>query len=205
MGDSLTESGARIAAVSGLLAVVVMTTGWIVAGLLQPDSYNWSAQEISDLGALTARHAWVWNAADSLAGLLLAAFAVGVFPFLRADRSGRSAAMSVGIVGIGSVLDGLIREDCPLSTSEACQRLKDGPGLSWHHQAHDIESVIVVAAMLVGPFVLARAFRQVDRLSGLRIYSLGTGAAMVLCAALYLLLYGGAGAGVAQRVLVTSI
>jgi hypothetical protein len=56
--------------------------------------------------------------------------------------------------------------------------------------------------MLVGPFVLARAFRQVDRLSGLRIYSLGTGAAMVLCVALYLLLYGGEGAGVAQRALV---
>lgn len=202
MGGSLTETRARVAAVSGLLAVVVMTAGWIVAGLLQPASYNWSAQEISDLGALTAQHAWVWNTADSLAGLLLVAFAVGVFPLFRAGRPGRFAVTSIGLVGIGSMLDGLLREDCPLSTSEACQRLQDGPGLSWHHQVHDIESVIVVAAMLVGPFMLARAFRRVDRLSGLRIYSLGTGGAMALFVVAYLLLYGDDGAGLAQRALV---
>lgn len=202
MGGSLTETRARVAAISGLLAVVVMTAGWIVAGLLQPASYNWSAQEISDLGALTAQHAWVWNAADSLAGLLLVAFAVGVFPLFRTGRSGRFAVMSIGLVGVGSVLDGLLREDCPLSTSEACQRFQDGPGLSWHHQVHDIESAIVVGAMLAGPFMLARAFRRVDRLSGLRIYSLGTGGAMALFVVAYLLLYGEDGAGLAQRALV---
>jgi hypothetical protein len=202
MDGSLTEFRARVAAVSGLLAAVVMTAGWIVAGLLQPASYNWSAQEISDLGALTARHAWVWNAADSLAGLLLVAFAVGVFPFFRAERWSRFAVASIGVVGIGSVLDGLLREDCPLSTSEACQRLQDGPGLSWHHQAHNIESVIVVAAMLAGLFMLAVAFRQVERLPGLRIYSLGTGAAIILFLFAYLLRHGEDGAGLAQRALV---
>jgi hypothetical protein len=126
MGSNHSEYRGRVAAISGLLAVVFMTTGWIVAGLLQPASYNWSAQEISDLGALTARHALVWNAADSLAGLLLVAFAVGVFPLFRAGRWSRFAVTSIGVVGIGSVLDGLLREDCPLSTSGACQRLQDG-------------------------------------------------------------------------------
>jgi hypothetical membrane protein len=202
MGSSRSEYRGRVAAISGLLAVVVMTTGWIVAGLIQPASYSWSAQEISDLGALTARHPWVWNVADSLAGLLLVVFAAGVFPLLRADRSARIAVLLIGLVGVGSVFDGLLREDCPLSTSEACQRLQDGPGLSWHHQAHNIESVIVFTAMLLGPFVLARAFRRVDRMSGIRIYSLATGIAMVLFAAVYLLLYGEDGGGIAQRVLV---
>jgi hypothetical membrane protein len=191
--------GVRLAAAAGLLSAVVMTVGWIVAGLLQSSSYSWTAQEISDLGALTAQHAWVWNLADSLSGVLLTVFAVGVFWLMGSSRSGRIGAVLIGVVGLGSLLDGLVREDCPLSTSPACQRLQDGPGLSWHHQAHDIESVIVFTAMLIAPFVLARAFTQIDGLRDLSAYSRVTGIALVAATAAYLPLYGNDGGGIAQR------
>lgn len=178
-----------------------MTVGWIAGGLSQGSGYSWSRQEISDLGALTAQHPWVWNLADSLSGVLILIFAVGLFPLVRANRAGRIGAGLIAVVGAGSLIDGLVREDCPLSTSEACQRLQDGAGLSWHHQAHDIESVIVVAAMIAAPLVMARVIRSVDGLENLYRPSLGAGALLSLATVSYLFLYGDPGAGIAQRLL----
>jgi hypothetical membrane protein len=176
----------------------MMTAGWVAGGLAQ-SRYSWSRQEISDLGALTARHPWVWNLADSLAGLLIAVFALALHRVFRYSRTGRLGAWLVGIVGIGSVLDGVLREDCPLSTSLACQQLQSGPGLSWHHQAHDVESLVVVIASIAAPLVLAPVFGRRDDLRRLRPYSLLTGALLASANLAYLFLYGHPGAGTAQR------
>lgn len=56
----------RLGTIAGICGAVLFTCGWILAGFLQPDSYSWTSQEISDLGALTAEHAWAWNLADSV-------------------------------------------------------------------------------------------------------------------------------------------
>lgn len=192
----------RLGGFAGIGAASLITLGWIVGGLVQGAGYSWSRQEISDLGALTAQHPWIWNLADSASGLLILVFAFGLFAVVRSSRAGRVGAGLLVAVGLGSVIDGVLREDCALSTSEACQRLQDDPGLSWHHQAHDIESVIVVAALLAAPFVLAKAFRQFDVLRGLRGYSLATGVAAAVATAAYVPLYGDPGGGIAQRVLI---
>jgi hypothetical membrane protein len=189
----------RFAAMAGLLGAVLMTAGWILAGFLQPASYSWSAQEISDLGALTARHAWVWNLADSLAGVLIAAFAAGLYFVMRASRPGRIGAILVGVVGVGSVLDGLLREDCPLSTSTGCQRRAESVGLSWHHEAHDIESIVVFAAMLIAPFMLAKAFRRASESRRLHVFSLEVGIVLSAATGGYLALSGRVGGGIAER------
>lgn len=199
MHTKLSGDWVRLTTAAGLLGAVLMTSGWILAGFLQPASYSWTAQEISDLGALTARHAWMWNLADSLSGVLIAAFAVGLYRIVDSRRSGRIAALSVGFVGIGSVLDGFLREDCPLSTSVACRRRAETVGLSWHHQAHDIESIVVFAAMLIGPFMLAKAFRRTNELRGLRAFSLEVGIALSAATGAYLALSGRAGGGIAER------
>ncbi len=191
----------RLGAVAGIAGALLMTLGWVVGGLLQGSGYNWSSQEISDLGALTAQHPWVWNLADSISGLLLLIFSIGLFPIVRSNRAGRVGAGLIALVGVGSILDGILREDCPLSTSETCQRLQDGPGLSWHHQAHNIESVIVVLAMIAAPFVLGKAFRSIGHLRQLRRASMATGALLVVATVAYVFLYGNPGAGIAQRLL----
>jgi len=194
----------RLGSAAGLSGALLFTLGWIAGGLLQPATYSWTRQEISDLGALTAEHAWVWNLADSLSGVLILIFAVGLFPLVRSSKAGKAGAILIGAVGVGGVLDGLLREDCPLSTSEACQRLQDGPGLSWHHEAHNVESVLVFLAILAAPFAIAKAAAGVERLRGLRTYSQATGLLQVLAAVSYAFLYGEAGGGVAQRVLATA-
>jgi hypothetical membrane protein len=191
----------RLGALAGIGGGLLMTFGWIAGGLLQGSGYSWSRQEISDLGALTAQHPWVWNLADSLSGLLILIFAVGLFRLVRSNRAGRIGAGLIAVVGVGSFIDGLVREDCPLSTSEACQRLQDGIGLSWHHLAHDVESVIVVMAMIAAPFFLGRSIRSVNGLTNLYRPSLGAGALLVIATVSYLFLYGNPGAGIAQRLL----
>lgn len=192
----------RLGGFAGIGAAFLITLGWIVGGLVQGAGYSWSRQEISDLGALTAQHPWVWNLADSASGLLILVFAFGLLAVVRSSHAGRIGAGLIAVVGLGSVLDGVVREDCPLSTSEACRRLQDDPGLSWHHQVHDIESVIVVVALLAAPFALAKAFRQFDALRGLRGYTLATGVAAVAATVAYVPLYGDPGAGIAQRALI---
>jgi hypothetical membrane protein len=194
----------RLGAVAGIGGALLFTAGWIVAGFLQPADYSWSSQEISDLGALTAQHAWVWNLADSLSGILILVFAISLFPLVSPTRAGKIGTALIGIVGVGSVLDGLLREDCPLSTSETCQRLQDSGGLSWHHQAHDIESVLVFLAILAAPFAMAKAFKQIDRLRELRPYTFATGIFLVAATVAYAFLYGEAGGGIAQRLLALS-
>lgn len=189
---------ARAGAFAGLAAVGVWTVGWVLAGLIQGGSYDWASQEISDLGALTARHAWVWNLADSLGGALICVFALGILAVGGGSRAGRVGAVALFAIGVGSVVDGLAREDCPLSTSSACQGLRNGPGLSWHHQVHDVESAVVAVAPAVAPLSLAPLFARRGA-TRLRLVSLAGGTVIALAFAAYLVLRGGAGAGIAQR------
>jgi hypothetical protein len=160
-GATLRVRGAiRLCALCGIAGQIVLTVGWVVGDILQPAAYSASRQEISDLGALTAAHAWVWNAPDSLSGALTAIFALGLFALPRGDRAGRLGAALVGVSGLGDLLDGFVREDCPLSASRACRALREGPGLSWHHQVHDLESVIAGFAAILAPSLLAHAFAR---------------------------------------------
>jgi uncharacterized protein DUF998 len=199
-GATLRVRGAiRLCALCGIAGQIVLTVGWVIGDILQPATYIASRQEISDLGALTAAHAWVWNAADSLSGALTAIFALGLFALLRGDRAGRLGAALVGVSGLGDLLDGFVREDCPLSTSRACKALRKGPGLSWHHQIHDLESVIAGFAAILAPFLLAHAFARLPPWRSLFAYTLGTGIAGLVTVVGYLALYGKDGAGILQR------
>jgi len=199
----MTKRMSSIGAAAGIIGAGLFTVGWVAGELVQPPSYSYSRQEISDLGAITAQHAWVWNPADSISGVLIAVFAFTLFQYMGPNRAGRLCALLVGIVGVGGMLDGVLREDCPLSTSAACQRLRDGPGLSWHHQAHDLESVLVGVAVLAAPFAMAKALQWLSALSVMRAYCLLTGITMAAATVLYVVLYGHQGGGIAQRFIVT--
>ncbi len=198
---SMSRRMGSIGGVAGVAGACIFTVGWVAGGIAQTSSYSWPRQEISDLGALTAQHAWVWNLADSLSGALIAVLAFTLFLYAGADRAGRLGALLVGIVGVGGMFDGILREDCPLSTSAACQGLRDGPGLSWHHQAHNLESVLVGVAMLAAPFAIAKALPRLSAPPVLRAYCLATGVTSIAGTVLYVRLYGHQGGGIAQRFL----
>lgn len=142
----------RAAGVCGFLALVTSTFGWVVGGLAQPGAYSAADDDVSDLGALTASSAWVYNQIGAnLTGLLVMALALGVWRSLSPDLLGMLGAGALFLVGLGVFSDGLLRLDCR-GIDRGC--VND----SWHADAHKMESRFTVAAFFLAPLVLAFAF-----------------------------------------------
>jgi uncharacterized protein DUF998 len=148
----------RAAGLCGLLAFVTMNVGWIVGGLVQPDAYSFADDDISDLGALTASHAWVYNQLGAnITGLLLVVFGLGLWSVLSPDVLGRLGSGAVILAGVGTLLDGFFRLDCQGGVDVSCSND------SWHASAHKLESGITAAAIIAAPLLLAFAFRRSAR------------------------------------------
>jgi hypothetical protein len=145
----------RIAAICGLAVPVTSAFGWAVGGLAQREAYSSSEDDISDLGAMTASSAWIYNQIGSnLTGLFIVVLALGLWRSLAPDRLGRLGAGALLLVGVGVFLDGLFRLDCQ-GIDVNCQND------SWHSDAHKMESRFTVVFTLLSPIILAFAFRRV--------------------------------------------
>jgi hypothetical protein len=156
----------RVAGACGLLALVTSTVGWVAGGLAQPGSYSPARDDISDLGAVTASSAWIYNQVGAnLTGVLVAVLAVGLWRALSPDPLGRLGAVALLVVAVGSFLDGFFRLDCR-GIDAACTND------SWHSHAHKIESGITAAAVLLAPLILAFAFRRIPAWRGAWLPSL---------------------------------
>jgi len=126
----------------------------LVGGLAQTDAYSSADDDVSDLGALTASSAWVYNQIGAnLTGVLVMVLALGVWRALSPDLLGRIGAGALFLVGLGVFLDGFLRLDCQ-GINRGC--MND----SWHSDAHKMESRFTVAAFFLAPLVLAFAFRR---------------------------------------------
>ena len=148
---------ARAAGVCGLLAFVAVNIGWIAGGLAQPDAYSTADDDISDLGALTANSAWLYNQIGAnLTGLLVVVLGLGLWRALSPDLLGRLGALAVVVAGAGAFFDGIFRLDCRGIDADCTNH-------SWHSDAHKVESGITGAATLLAPLILAFAFRRIPR------------------------------------------
>ena len=206
-GPGPPSSGSRfiwIAAIGGIAGQAMFTLDWIVSGLTE-SHYDNLRQDISDFGALTASHPVPYNVVLSLSGALTVVAAIALWRVIGAALSARLGVALMAVFGVGEVLDGLLREDCPPSGDAACKAAEKAGTLSWHHQAHDIESVVTFLAIILAPLVLAVAFRSRERWAALWISSLATFAVIAVAAAWYFVLFfgsdGSAYSGVLERVL----
>jgi hypothetical membrane protein len=103
----------RAAGVCGLLALVTISVGWIGGALAQPDAYSSADDDLSDLGALTANRAWIYNQiGDNLTGILIILFGLGLWRAVRPSVLGQIGAGTVMLTGLGAFLDGIFRLDC---------------------------------------------------------------------------------------------
>ena len=176
----------RAAGVCGLLAFVTFNVGWIAGGLAQPDSYSFADDDISDLGAMTARCAWLYNQVGAnLTGLLVIGLALGVWRALSPDMLGRVGASALAVGGVGAFLDGIFRLDCR-GIDAVCTND------SWHSHAHKIESGITGAATLAAPVILAFAFRRIPAWRDSWLASLATIPAVLVGSIVFSLIGDGA-------------
>ena len=164
----------RVAGICGMLALVTSTLGWLAGDLAQPAAFSPANDDISDLGAITASSAWLYNQVGAnLTGLLVAVLAGGLWLALSPDLLGRLGAAALLVAGAGGFLDGLFRLDCR-GIDAACTND------SWHSHAHKVESGITAGALFVAPLLLAFAFRRIPGWRGAWLPSLLALPAIVL-------------------------
>ncbi|OAI40088.1 hypothetical protein AYO38_06440 [bacterium SCGC AG-212-C10] len=169
----------RVLAICGLASQAAYFLAWFIAQFFEHDEYSLMRDYTSDLGALTAAHPLPYNIGTCLSGLLSFVFAFALYSLFRDRRSGVVGAALVGVFGFGMFLDGLLREDCAPRMA-ACKALEESQGFSWHHQAHDIETLFTFSALMVAPFVFAAVFRHYAAWQDLSRLSLVAGIALVV-------------------------
>jgi hypothetical membrane protein len=183
-----------------LAGPVIFTAAWLVSWPLQ-EQYSPRREDISALAALDAQYPWIMILGFIAIGVGTVALGLGLVDSV-SGRSGSVGSVLVLIGGVGLGVAGLARNDCS-SELAACKTREEAGSLSWHHEVHDLVSLVIFLALVAAPLVLARAFAQDPHWRDLRTYSLLSG---VLTLAL-LVLYGTGAVdgwnGLVQRVFVT--
>jgi hypothetical protein len=165
----------RVFAICGLLSPLAFVIGWAAGGLAQPDAYSLVDDSVSDLGALTADQAWIYNQVGAnITGLLVAALAYGLWKAGIPGLSGSVGVIALAVMGLGQFFDGWFRLDCR-AIDAGCT----GGGTGWQVAAHEIESLVTVLGLLVSVFALARAFKKAERWRDLRTPTLIAGFATI--------------------------
>jgi hypothetical protein len=147
----------RAAASCGLLAPVAFVAGLLFGDLAQPDAFSPANDNISDIGAQTADQAWIYNQiAANLNGLLIVAFALGLWRALGPGWFARLGVLGLAVLGVTRFLEGFLRLDCR-GMDDRCENT------SWQADAHGIESGIASALFFLVPPMLAFAFRRLPQ------------------------------------------
>jgi hypothetical membrane protein len=176
----------RAAGVCGLLAPLTAIIGWFGGALAQPDAYSSADDDLSDLGALTANKAWIYNQiGDNFTGILMILFGLGLWRALSPDVVGRIGAGAVMLTGLTVFLDGIFRLDCR-GIDRGCTND------SWHAEAHKMNNRFAVAATIAAPLILAFAFRRIPEWRSAWLPSLLAVPAAIVCGVLFSILGDGA-------------
>lgn len=156
----------RAAAICGLLASLTFIVGLVLGDFAQSDEFSPANDNISDIGAQTADQAWLYNQiAANLNGLLIVAFALGLWRALGPGWLARLGVLGLAILGVTRFLEGFLRLDCG-GMDDVCENT------SWQSDAHGIESGIGSALFFLVPPVLAFAFRRIPEWRDLWLPSL---------------------------------
>jgi hypothetical membrane protein len=185
---------------AGIAAGVVLTLGWIVAGVLEP-GYDWARQDISDLSAATAENPWVLRAADALTGAVILVFAIGLYGAAGDRWSGRVGAALLGLFGaVELAIGAYLHLDCSLADA-ACRSAEH----TTRHELHGALSGVSFLALLGAIVSLARRFHRDVSWRPLGRVSLVAGAATVAFLLLYMVLAREPGGGIVQRLAITTV
>jgi hypothetical membrane protein len=197
--------GSRALAASGLAGAIVFTAAWIVAGLTEP-GFSFVHNDTSDLGSLTAAHPTPYNVAVSLSGVLTIGLAVALVRVVGRRRVVVGGAILVAVFGVGQFVDGLAREDCPVSVDAVCRAAEKAGNVSMHHKVHNAESLITFSALMLAPLVLGLVLRSIPRWRVHARWSLAAAAVQVVCLPVFLLMFsnGTNGQGAVEIIEVTA-
>jgi hypothetical protein len=150
-------------ALAAIAAQLLFIAAWLALGAIEGGGYDAARDDISDLGALTARHPIAWAVCLGVSGALTIVFALAALrPSL--DIDGRPSPVGAWLValslpGLDNVGDVFFRLDC--RAADAGCSSSDAMS-SWHGTAHVVVFALAAVATLAAPFALAARMRLVD-------------------------------------------
>jgi hypothetical membrane protein len=152
----------RFVALCGMTAPVLMLVLWTVASLMRP-GYDQLSQYGSELGI--GPNAIIMNTNFVVTGLLVIAFATGLFASIRRVRWIQIGSILLGVFGAGEVAGGFFPCDpgCPITAHSISQI------------AHNVDAVVAFVAIALAPFLFSLGLNRDGPWLGYRSYSLATG------------------------------
>lgn len=178
-------------------------SAWVIAGVAEGHGYSAARHDVSDLGALTARHAAPWLAVSAVTGLLTAAFAVWSLGPALAGPDGRRPLgawlVAVSLPALDNVGDALFRLDCRAADA-GCKAAQ--ATASWHGKTHAAVFVVALLPTLVAPFALASRMGRTGGWRSLARPARWYGGALIAGAAATAASHGTAVDGLTQRGLI---
>ena len=95
----------------------------------------------------------------------------------------------VAVFGAGQFIDGLAREDCPVSVSAVCRAAEKAGRVSTHHKVHNAESLVTFSALMLVPLIVGLALRSMPSWRRLAGWSIGAAAAQAAFLPVFLVMY----------------
>lgn len=190
---------ARAGAAAGIAGPAAFTGAWIASSLRQ-SGYPAAEIQISGLAAPDARDPWIMVAGFVVLGGCAVAFGAALRNVLGGRGRAGPAPRLIQGAGLLSVAAGLLRRD----------RMLLAPGsVSWHNHAHDVISAVIYVDLVAAQVLLAARFGRDPGLGDpawkpWRPWLLASGVATSALLIAFVADTSGPGAGVLQRVAVTS-
>jgi len=135
---------------------------WTVASLMRP-GYDQLSQYGSELGA--GPNSIVMNTNFVVTGLLIVAFATGLFKSIPRGLGTQLGSILLLVFGAGELAGGLFPCDpgCPIAAQ------------SFSQLAHNMDAIIAFVALALAPFLFSLGLDRDDRWQGYRSFSVVTG------------------------------
>lgn len=182
------------------LGQLLFTAGWVVGGLVQGGAYSPARHDISDLGALGARHPWMMLVPQGLAGALTIAFALAALaPAMRrpGERGPLGAwLVALSLLGLDNLSDAFFRLDCRGGDAGCTAAAATA---SWHGTLHLHVAMVTGLVTVAAPFALGRRMRRLPEWADMAAGAFVLGAVLALAVSAHVALQGRDGGGYAQR------
>jgi hypothetical membrane protein len=135
---------------------------WTVASLVRP-GYDQLTQYGSELG--TGSNAIIMNLNFVITGLLITAFALGLFKNIKGGRWAQTGSILLLVFGAGEVGGGLFPCDpgCPIAPQSITQL------------AHNVDAVIAFVAIALASLIVSAGLNRDQQWKNYRSYSIVTG------------------------------
>ncbi len=157
----------RALAGAGIVGPILFTVGFLALGLLRRGDYDWIARQISDLTA--GPYGWAQQLNFIVFGLLLVAFAVGLYRGVQATRTGVAGPAILALNGVGLVVAGTF----PLREN-AAGVVYDPNGV------HSVNGAIFFLSIGIALVAVSLRLRADPGWRDLAAYTLVTGIALVV-------------------------